>query len=405
MQRQSYSKKLTNTKQKIVAFVEKIGVEDVTLMFSGGKDSTVLLHIVRQLYPDISVYFVNTGIEFPEVISFVKLFSNVNIVRTSYKQLDIYKEVGYPVASKEISKKIHDGRNSSNKKVLLDILGLGGSVTRLNKKYMHFLDKAFVPYKISNSCCYYFKKKVLSNKKNVFLGTRAEESNLREKTWMKYGCNHFGITKNSSSPLSLWLATDIEKYLKDNNIAISTIYTEKEALRTGCYNCRYGLSIEEQKIASNKLKKNRFEKLLEHHPKLYKYSMETIGMEQVLLDSGIKVRTDPKYMIKYYKRQKEIEAWYNNYDYNMERLFTSLLTRGVKFTKKEKAQILEKNRFTDKWLQKIVQLNKDGSIVAKYNTIKEASIATNVDYSNIGKACLGKLKSAGGFAWKYDTSS
>jgi 3'-phosphoadenosine 5'-phosphosulfate sulfotransferase (PAPS reductase)/FAD synthetase len=35
----------------------------VYVAFSGGKDSTVLLHIVRQIYPEIPAVFVDTGLE------------------------------------------------------------------------------------------------------------------------------------------------------------------------------------------------------------------------------------------------------------------------------------------------------------------------------------------------------
>ena len=38
----------------------------VYVSFSGGKDSTVLLHIVREMYPNIEAVFVNTGLEYPE---------------------------------------------------------------------------------------------------------------------------------------------------------------------------------------------------------------------------------------------------------------------------------------------------------------------------------------------------
>lgn len=42
------------------------------LAFSAGKDSTVLLHLVRQFQPDILVLYGNTGVEYPECISFAR---------------------------------------------------------------------------------------------------------------------------------------------------------------------------------------------------------------------------------------------------------------------------------------------------------------------------------------------
>lgn len=46
---------------------------NVCVSFSGGKDSTVLLHLVQQIYPDVPAVFSNTGLEFPEIQKFARL--------------------------------------------------------------------------------------------------------------------------------------------------------------------------------------------------------------------------------------------------------------------------------------------------------------------------------------------
>lgn len=72
--------KVRMTKMRIqqwyLAFESKVYVS-----FSGGKDSTVLLHIARSMYPDIPAVFVDTGLEYPEIREFVKSVSGVTIVR------------------------------------------------------------------------------------------------------------------------------------------------------------------------------------------------------------------------------------------------------------------------------------------------------------------------------------
>lgn len=40
--------------------------------FSGGKDSSVLLHLARIIYWDIPAVFVDTGLEYPEIRDFIK---------------------------------------------------------------------------------------------------------------------------------------------------------------------------------------------------------------------------------------------------------------------------------------------------------------------------------------------
>ena len=78
--------------------------------FSGGKDSTVLLHMVRELYPDVEAVFVNTGLEYPEIQKFVKTFDNVTILRPEMRFDEVIKKYGYPIISKEISECVFQGR-------------------------------------------------------------------------------------------------------------------------------------------------------------------------------------------------------------------------------------------------------------------------------------------------------
>ena len=52
--------------------------------FSGGKDSTVLLDLARQVCPDIPAVYVDTGLEYPELRDFVKTKDNVIWLRPRY---------------------------------------------------------------------------------------------------------------------------------------------------------------------------------------------------------------------------------------------------------------------------------------------------------------------------------
>lgn len=49
----------------------------------------------------------------------------------------------------------------------------------------------------------------------------------------------------------------------------------------------------------------------------------------------------------------------------------------------------------------IIQYTKKGVEVGRYSGINEASRQTGIPFSNICKCCKGKLKSCGGFVWKY----
>ncbi len=74
--------KIRKTQQRIREWVDYYGEDGVYVSFSGGKDSTVLLDIVRKIYPDIEAVFVNTGLEYPEIVDFVKQHENITIPET-----------------------------------------------------------------------------------------------------------------------------------------------------------------------------------------------------------------------------------------------------------------------------------------------------------------------------------
>ena len=80
------------------------------MSFSGGKDSTVLLHIARQIYPNIPAAFSNTGLEYPEIQRFVKSFDNVDIVTPSMNFGQVISTYGYPLIGKEVAEAIYYAR-------------------------------------------------------------------------------------------------------------------------------------------------------------------------------------------------------------------------------------------------------------------------------------------------------
>lgn len=86
------------------------GVETGVVSFSGGKDSTVLFHIARKLYPNIPAVFSNTGLEYPEIQQFVKKFDNVKIVRPKMRFDDVISKYGYPLIGKEVAEAIYYAR-------------------------------------------------------------------------------------------------------------------------------------------------------------------------------------------------------------------------------------------------------------------------------------------------------
>lgn len=283
--------KVEKTKQRIREYVDYFGEDNVYVSFSGGKDSTVLLHLVRSLYPNIEAVFSDTGLEYPEIKEFVKSTPNVTIVRPKMSFKQVLEKYGYPVVSKEQSYFIYQVRNTKSEK--LRNMRLNGSKKgyfKIAKKNLYLLDS---PFKIHNKCCDVMKKNPIKSyekqsKKVPFIGTLAEESKLRKQRYMQVGCNSFE-GRISSTPLGFWKEQDVLQYIKENNLSLASVYgdiveengflkTTGES-RTGCVFCLYGCQYEKNP--------NRIQRLQKTHPQLHKYCLEKLGLKEVMEYMGL----------------------------------------------------------------------------------------------------------------------
>jgi 3'-phosphoadenosine 5'-phosphosulfate sulfotransferase (PAPS reductase)/FAD synthetase len=250
---------------------------EVYVSFSGGKDSTVLLHLVRELYPDVEAVFVDTGLEYPEIRDFVKTIDNVTWIKPKMPFNKVIEKYGYPIISKEQALFINQYMTTRSEKLRRyrwEGCPLNGSF-KISEKWKH-LTKA--PFKISEKCCDIMKKQPFklyekSNKKLPFIGTMAAEGRLRFQAYEQHGCNAFDVKRPKSAPLSIWLDKDIWSYINKYNVKYSNIY-DMGYKRTGCMFCLFGLHLE--------AKPNRLDLMKKTHPKQYKYCMEKLGLEEVL---------------------------------------------------------------------------------------------------------------------------
>ena len=241
-----------------------------------GRDSLVLLDIVRSLYPRVPAVFSNTGLEFPEIVDFMKNLPNTFIVKPKMHFTEVLRRYGYPVISKEVSRYIHDIRSDTRRNDLTISLRLGkvrGS-SKLKDKWFFLLGS---PFPISDKCCYYIKKNPLANfhrENNLFsmVGILAEDSNLRRLSYLKNGCNIFDSKHPVSRPMAFWLHKDVKEYVKQHNLPIPSVYDHYE--HTGCMFCCFGMHLEECP--------NRFQLLKKTHPKQWAYCLDKLGFRQVL---------------------------------------------------------------------------------------------------------------------------
>lgn len=108
----SLDAKIAMTRERIRGWVKEYGEDGVYVSFSGGKDSTVLLDIVRNVcgYKNVPAVFVDTGLEYPEIREFVKTFDNVTWLKPKMTFKQVIEKYGYPFISKEVSECVQGAR-------------------------------------------------------------------------------------------------------------------------------------------------------------------------------------------------------------------------------------------------------------------------------------------------------
>ena len=159
MQRLPLQRKIQITTARIIEWYQHYDGK-VYVAFSGGKDSTVLLDIVRRIYPDVPAVFSDTGLEFPEVREFVKSCENVTIVRPEMNFRKVIEVYGYPVVSKRVADTVEYGHKPGSfrwKELHGEIMRSNGTPSEFNcEKWCYLLDAPRSP--APNPCLFGLRK-------------------------------------------------------------------------------------------------------------------------------------------------------------------------------------------------------------------------------------------------------
>ena len=288
MQAWPLERKIQVTQTRILEWGQHWGGEGgIYVSFSGGKDSTVLLHIARRIYPNIPAVFIDTGLEYPEIRSFVKTVPNVTWIKPKLRFDEVIKKYGYQLIGKEVAERIYYAQKGSPWAVnLMKGLSSDGSsehiyCQRMNKRWEHLID---APFRISHKCCDVMKKHPAARYEretglHPIVGTMSCESKLRRTSWLRYGCNSFDGKRPSSKPISFWTEQDILKYIDRFHVPICSVYGDirqdkhgkyytTKAERTGYMFCMFGVHREKEP--------NRFQRMHLTHPKQWEYCMKPI---------------------------------------------------------------------------------------------------------------------------------
>ena len=289
MQSLPLAAKVSMTESRIREWVTEYGEDGVYVSFSGGKDSTVLLDIVRRMYSGIEAVFVNTGLEYPEIQQFVKTFDNVTILRPKMRFDDVIKKYGYPVISKDVSNKIYYARKGKDWAMRY----VDGTAKMNNANKARFCIEKYRPllqtdFMCADACCAVMKKspaKIFVRKtgKKPITAQMAAESQQRTTQWMLKGCNAFESKNPISHPMSFWTEQDVLQYIKQNGLPIASVYGNivykddgklytTGCNRTGCIFCAFGCHLEKEP--------SRFQRLKQTHLRQYEYCIGGGGYDE-----------------------------------------------------------------------------------------------------------------------------
>ena len=269
---------------------------NVAVSYSGGKDSEVLLWLVRRIFPDVPAVFCNTGLEYPEILGRVRKTENVVTMRPRIPFHHVIRDYGWPVISKKAARGINILRNptGNNQNIwrLYDqgINRFGEPVNgfKVAQRWRFLVD---APFKISDQCCHIMKKEPMARYeretgRTQMVGMMADDSKMRQKIYLQTGCNAFDTKRPRSMPLGFWKEQDILQALVKYDIPYARVYGKIQTdistgnlyfdgvRSTGCIFCCFGLHMED--------KPNRFQQLRISHPKLYRFCMEKLGLAGVL---------------------------------------------------------------------------------------------------------------------------
>lgn len=252
---------LTNDRIEIIKTTNrKYDLENnAYLSFSGGKDSTILHHLLDMALPNNKIprVFINTGIEYNDIVSFVKELAEKDsrfiIINSSLPIKQTLEKYGYPFKSKQHSHNLMVYQHSGIGLSVNRYLGIIESNTKFRcpKILMYQFTNDF-KIKCSDKCCQKLKKDPIrkyekENKRSIAL-TGMRKSEGGERASIK-GCiltdKNGNITK--FHPLLVVIDEWEDWFIKEHQIKLCKLYLPPFNFnRTGCKGCPFSLDLQDQ---------------------------------------------------------------------------------------------------------------------------------------------------------------
>ncbi len=270
----------------------------------GGLDSITLLYFLREYIGDVKSVSVSS-LEYRSVQDVHKQIGIDVYLKPLKSKVEILREFGFPVISKEKARKIQILQTPGQEKQTFIHAIMTGDMgeqsnfghsekIKLPDKWLKLFAGIYnehrpdlicntAPFKVSSECCYWMKELPADiwARENVsfpYLGLMASEHGQREMGLIKNGCNYFGKSTVRSCPFARFSRQDLLQLALDLNVPVPSIYGTIErdsdgllyttrAQRTGCSMCGFGIHIEKRP--------HRFDRLREENEKEWEFWMNS----------------------------------------------------------------------------------------------------------------------------------
>ena len=316
-----YGAKVAYAQTHVRLFERECGIRGLDTHISvGGLDSITLFKFINE-YCQYDVPGISVSCLEDKSIQAVHKQLGIEELKPLKSKVEVLKEFGYPILSKEIANKIALLQNPTEKNATVRhaiITGETGEYggyrkntrMKLSQKWLNLFsgyenENEGVNYrkpdfKVSDKCCYYLKEKpcddwAKEHNSVPYLGLMASEGGRRQKSLMINGYNYFGATTIRSAPFAIFSRQDLLQLALDLNVPVPEIYGKIErkpdgtlyttgAQRTGCSFCGFGIQLEKRP--------HRFDRLYESNPKEWEFWMNEMGWGHVLDYIGIEWRQE-----------------------------------------------------------------------------------------------------------------
>jgi 3'-phosphoadenosine 5'-phosphosulfate sulfotransferase (PAPS reductase)/FAD synthetase len=187
--------------------------EKIALQFSGGKDSLVVLHMLREYWGRLTVYYCDSGNSFPETRELIDVVRSLvpNFVIIRGIQPEIVSKFGFPSDIVPFNSTVF-GRNQA-----------GDTGFPMIDRYTCCSSSIMVP----------LHAKMVDD--GVTLIIRGQRNDDAQKSPMRSGMSLEGF--EVLFPIQDWTEEQVFDYLKANSIPIPRFYTSGTSSAHDCMNC------------------------------------------------------------------------------------------------------------------------------------------------------------------------